>query len=220
MRGSSLDVYVTTPSNSDSGIYTGPTVPKFVQDLTVHTPDSRKLTKYVDVSTVLATTDSGTRQIRIAIVNRNETEEYDVPIILGRDVSVKELIEVHEVWHEDLKATNWFGDEKVKAAKREEKFTGTYHLKRHSFQSELPFSFPFRVAYADCAFISPSLGVLSLVRVRTQHAQFLMYRGNYEFMYLQLRRMNYTRSDICKVHLEDGRGLHSLLRVFTILPLL
>ncbi|KAF5346825.1 hypothetical protein D9756_010564 [Leucocoprinus leucothites] len=142
MRGSSLDVYVTTPSgNPSSTIYTGPTVPKFVQDLTPHTPDSKKLTKFVDVSAVLATTPSttsggpGGREIRIAILNKHEAEEYDIPIVFGREVElVGQEIDVYEVWHENLKATNWFGEEKVKTVKRKEKFEGVYRLKKHSFQ--------------------------------------------------------------------------------------
>lgn len=135
MRGSSLDVYVTTP-DENSGVYMGPTIPKFVQDLAQHTPDSKKLTKYVDVSAVLATSGSEPLQIRIAIVNRHETEEYDIPIVFGRNVNVQEVVEVYEVWNEDLKATNWFGDEKVKTVKKEERFKGAYRLKKHSFQSE------------------------------------------------------------------------------------
>jgi len=134
MRGFSLDVYVTIASDARSSIYTGPTVPKFIQDLTLHTPDSKKLTKYVDVSAVLANAESGVQQIRIAIVNRHESEEYDVPIVFGRDVDVQEAVEVFEVWNADLKASNWFGDEKVKTLKREEEFGGVYHLKKHSFQ--------------------------------------------------------------------------------------
>ncbi|KAJ3560185.1 hypothetical protein NP233_g11003 [Leucocoprinus birnbaumii] len=136
MRGSSLDVYVTTPAdNKPSTIYNGPTVPKFVQDLTPDTPDSKKLTKFVDVSAVLATNGSGTREIRIAIVNKHEAEEYQVPIVLGREVNLAgQEIDVYEVWNEDLKATNWFGKETVKTEKRKEKFTGVYRLKKHSFQ--------------------------------------------------------------------------------------
>lgn len=137
MRGTSLDIYVTTPPNSTAVIYTGPTVPQFVQDLTPHTPDSKKLTKFIDVSAVLTTTSSGIRQVRIAIVNKHETEEYDVPIVFGRDVNVQGSFDVYEVWHDDLKVTNWFNDEKVTTVEKKENFTGTYHLKRHSFQSKL-----------------------------------------------------------------------------------
>ncbi|KXN91890.1 putative alpha-N-arabinofuranosidase C [Leucoagaricus sp. SymC.cos] len=141
MRGVSLDVYVTTPPSTtpeSSTIYTDTTVPQFIQDLTAHTPDSKKLTKYIDVSAVLAHNDqSQQKEIRIAILNKHEKNEYQVPIVFGRSVDVKEVFEVYEVWHEDLKATNWFGEEKVKSVKKTgQKLDegGVFKVKRHSFQ--------------------------------------------------------------------------------------
>ncbi|KAF8970851.1 glycoside hydrolase family 51 protein [Flammula alnicola] len=132
MRGSSLSVHVTNPAPSLT--YIGPTVPKFVHDLSVHTPDFSKLTKFVDVSAVLAPTEQGTKEIRIAIVNRSDVEEFDVPILFGPQTSVKDQVTAHEVWHDDLKAGNGFDEEKVKTVVRTEKFTGSYKLKKHSFQ--------------------------------------------------------------------------------------
>ncbi|KAF9003031.1 glycoside hydrolase superfamily [Cyathus striatus] len=132
MRGSSLDVHVTTPS--PDSVYTGPTVPAFMKDLTIHTPDSAKLTKFVDVSAVVATTSEGAKQIRIAALNRHESEEFVVPILFGPNVAVEEKFKVYEVWHEDIKASNDFSGEKVKTVERDDKFTGSYKLKKHSFQ--------------------------------------------------------------------------------------
>ncbi|KDR71905.1 hypothetical protein GALMADRAFT_253689 [Galerina marginata CBS 339.88] len=131
MRGSSLSVYVDTPSPGLT--YTGPNVPKFIHDLSVHTPDSAKLTKFVDVSAVLASTGQG-NELRIAIVNRSEELEFDVPIIIGPQANVNHEFTVHEVWHEDLKASNGFEEEQVKVVVKKEQFSGTYHLKKHSFQ--------------------------------------------------------------------------------------
>ncbi|GLB43090.1 putative glycoside hydrolase family 51 protein [Lyophyllum shimeji] len=131
MRGSSLDVHVTIPR--PDAVYTGPTVPSFVQDLTVHTPDSAKLTKYVDVSAVLASKDDR-REIRVAIVNRSDTESFKVPILFGPNAVVASSIRVHELWSADLKASNGFEEEKVKTVVRDEEFLGTYTLKKHSFQ--------------------------------------------------------------------------------------
>lgn len=133
MRGASLAVHVTTPS--PSLIYTGCTVPKFVQDLTVHTPDSSKLTKFVDVSAVLAVSDQGKKEVRIAIVNRAENDNFEVPILFGPQTSVKDEIVVHQVWHEDIKANNGFDMERVKTVVTTEKYTGIFKLKKHSFQS-------------------------------------------------------------------------------------
>jgi alpha-N-arabinofuranosidase len=138
MRGASLAVHVTTPS--PELVYSGPTVPKFVHDLTVHTPDAAKLTKYVDVSAVLATTAQGTKEVRLAIVNRSEERGFEVPVRFGPEAKVKGEVVVHEVWHEDLRASNWFGEEKVGVVTRKETFAGTVKVKKHSFQSMSLFS--------------------------------------------------------------------------------
>lgn len=136
MRGTSLAVHVTTPSPATT--YVGPTVPSFIQDLTVHTPDSAKLTKYVDVSAVLASLSERKREIRVAIVNRSDTDAFSVPILFGPNADVAETITIHEVWSADLKDGNGFDGEKIKTVTREEKFTGIYVLKKHSFQSASP----------------------------------------------------------------------------------
>jgi alpha-N-arabinofuranosidase len=142
MRGTSLDAYVATPPSS-SAVYTGETVPKFIQDLSAHTPDSKKLTKWIDVSTVLSspTPEFPKGEIRIAILNKNADEEYEVSIVFPRDVNVREHVDVYEIWDEDLGAKNWFGEERVRTVKRTEMLPGeggkvTYKLKKHSFQSE------------------------------------------------------------------------------------
>lgn len=134
MRGASLSVHVDNPA--PALVYTGPTVPKFVQDLSVHTPDSAKLTKFVDVSAVLASAGQG-KEIRIAIVNRSEDTDFKVRILFGPQANVKEDFVIHEVWHQDLKASNGFDGEKVHTVVKNERFTGSYELKRHSFQSTL-----------------------------------------------------------------------------------
>lgn len=134
MRGSSLNVHVSTPSQEL--VYTGPTKPEFVKDLTLHTPDSAKLTKYVDVSAVVTTAAQGGKEIRVALLNRHASEEFTVPILFGPAVSLKETVKIYEIWHEDIKATNGFEGEKVKTEEREDKFGGSYKLKKHSFQSE------------------------------------------------------------------------------------
>ncbi|KAF9472405.1 glycoside hydrolase family 51 protein [Pholiota conissans] len=132
MRGASLSVHVTTPS--PDYVYSGPTVPKFVHDLTVHTPDFSKLTKFVDVSAVLAAISQNIREIRIAIVNRSDSLDFEVPILFGPAVSVQDEVTVHQVWHEDIRASNGFDEEKVKVSMSTERFTGIFKLKKHSFQ--------------------------------------------------------------------------------------
>lgn len=134
MQGTSLSsVVLGSPS------YTGITVPPFVQKLDAHTPAQASLTKLIDVSAVLAppgpSSPNRRAEIRVAILNRSATESFDVPIRFAH-VELEGEIEVHEVYHEDLKAANTFESEQVKTATRREPFSGSYRLKAHSFQSE------------------------------------------------------------------------------------
>ncbi|KAG5719495.1 putative alpha-N-arabinofuranosidase C [Termitomyces sp. T112] len=132
MQGTSLDVFVSAPSPST--FYTGPTVPKFVQDLTKHTPDAAKLTKYVDVSAVLSRDG---REIRVALLNRHEEESFVVPIWFAGgsgSAGVEEEVRVYEVWSENLRDGNTFGEERVRSVERVVRFEGSYEIKRHSFQ--------------------------------------------------------------------------------------
>lgn len=135
MRGASLSVHVTSPNPLT--VYSGPTVPSFIKDLTVHTPDFSKLTKFVDVSAVLADGGQGLQEIRVAIVNRSDVESYEVPILFGPNVKgLGEKITIHEVWSENLSDGNNFEVENVKTLTRVETLSGTYQLKKHSFQGE------------------------------------------------------------------------------------
>ncbi|ESK91159.1 glycoside hydrolase family 51 protein [Moniliophthora roreri MCA 2997] len=126
MQGTSLNVHV----ESDS--YDGTTVPPFIQNLDKTAPSSSKLTKYIDVSAVLS---ADGQEVRVAIVNRHETEEYDVPVRFGPVGEVLgDNVKVYEVWSEDLKDSNGFDGEKVKTIEKEVKWKGKYRLKAHSFQ--------------------------------------------------------------------------------------
>ncbi|KAI5826222.1 glycoside hydrolase family 51 protein [Schizophyllum commune Tattone D] len=129
MRGASLDVYVTNPSPDDA--YNGLTAPTFIQKLTATSPDSEKLTKYVDVSAVF---DAQASEVRVAIVNRHAEKAYEVPIKFGADTKVASEVKVYEVWSEDLRDKNTFGEEKVKTVEKSVKWEGKYSLKAHSFQ--------------------------------------------------------------------------------------
>ncbi|KAJ7591542.1 glycoside hydrolase family 51 protein [Mycena floridula] len=125
MRGSSLSVNVQSP------VYEGPTVPTFVHDLTLHTPDSAKLTKYIDVSAVLS---EDSKEIRLAIVNRHETEAFEIPIHFAFCQLLKDKITVYEVSGDSLKDSNSFEGEQIKTVQKEVEFSGKYPLKKHSFQ--------------------------------------------------------------------------------------
>jgi alpha-N-arabinofuranosidase len=131
MQGTSLDLGVISPS------YDGVTVPAFIQKLDVHAPPDGKLTKLIDASAVLSPDG---KEIRLAILNRSSTDAFDVPIRFF-DVNFEKTIEVHEVYHKDLKATNSLEVERVKTMARHEVFDGSYHLKAQSFQGKCCFAF-------------------------------------------------------------------------------
>ncbi|KAF9558449.1 glycoside hydrolase family 51 protein [Agrocybe pediades] len=126
MRGSSLNIHV-----GGSPTYSRETVPKFIHDLDAHAPESAKGTKLIDVSAVLS--EDG-KEVRVAVVNRSDEEEFTVPILFGPETQVKDEVTVHEVWHEDLRAKNGFDGQNVKTVVRTEAWKGIYVLKKHSFQ--------------------------------------------------------------------------------------
>lgn len=144
MLGSALNIHVASPA------YTGLTVPSFTQNLGAHTPDLAKLTKYIDASAVL-----NNNEIRVAIVNRSDTNSFRVPISFGPNVRVKNNIVVFEVWDEDIHAKNSFDQpEKVKTIIKEvSDFDGIYALKAHSFQGMLHTLFTLHVLIFDSYYI-------------------------------------------------------------------
>lgn len=126
MRGASLSVHVTSPS------YQGPTVPAFIHNLSVATPDLAKLTKYIDVSAVLTDDRS---EVRLAIVNRHEADSFDIPILFGPSCKLAENgISVYEIYSDSLKDSNGFDRETVKTVRKDVTFNGIYAVKKHSFQ--------------------------------------------------------------------------------------
>jgi len=134
MEGESLSLQLV---NSPPELaYKGPTFPPFVQKLENHTYDSAKLALFVDVSAVVIAVGDGKRQIRLAIINKHEEVEYDIPVNFGPSAKVEKKIVIHSIWHENLKVSNTFGAEVVQTVVTEEDFNGSIHLKRHSFQGK------------------------------------------------------------------------------------
>ncbi|KAF7304178.1 Glycoside hydrolase family 51 protein [Mycena indigotica] len=135
MQGTSLSIHSTTETDDD--YYSGPTEPAFIAKLAGHSPSSLKLTKWIDVSGVLS--EDG-KQVRLAIVNRNATRSYDLPVIFpassvhGAQFRVGTEITVHELWHPDLDARNDFEEEKVNVQVRKQVWDGKLAVKEHSFQ--------------------------------------------------------------------------------------
>jgi alpha-N-arabinofuranosidase len=129
MQGTSLSIHV---SGDASDAYSGPTVPAFVHNLMVHTPDSSKLTKWVDVSGVLSPDG---KEVRLAIVNRNASEAFSIPILFGPDARVATTVKVYEVWSPDVRDRNGFEGEKVKTVESTiQDWQGVLEIKKHSFQ--------------------------------------------------------------------------------------
>ncbi|KAK0438303.1 glycoside hydrolase family 51 protein [Armillaria borealis] len=124
MRGASLAVHVNSP------VYTGPTVPTWIKQLDTHMPDAAKLTKYIDVSAVYV---EESKEVRVAVVNRHESEDFTVSIIFAQPVGEKK-VKVYEVWSPHLGDTNGFEGEKVSTVQKEVDWEGSYVLKKHSFQ--------------------------------------------------------------------------------------
>jgi len=134
MEGESLSLQLV---NSPPELaYKGPTFPTFVQKLESHTHDSAKLALFIDASAVVVTGSDAKRQVRLALINKNEETEYTVPINFGPCAKVEKTITIHSVWHKSLKATNTFGAETVQTVVTEAEFNGSIHLKSHSFQGK------------------------------------------------------------------------------------
>lgn len=127
MRGLSLNVHVNSPS------YEGPTVPTWIKQLDKYEPEASKLTKFIDVSAVYV---ADAKEIRVAIVNRHDTEDFTVPFVFAREADIEGQVRVHEVWGEQLGFSNGFDSEKVKTVERMIVWEGQYLLKKHSFQGK------------------------------------------------------------------------------------
>ena len=88
----------------------------------------------LDVSAVLLT-DPGakTRSMRVAVVNRSETASYNVPIRIAFE-RVGAQVEIHELWHPDVKARNGWGKEnEVSVKQRTASWDGQWTFREHSF---------------------------------------------------------------------------------------
>ncbi|KIK64082.1 glycoside hydrolase family 51 protein [Collybiopsis luxurians FD-317 M1] len=126
MQGTSLNVHVSSP------VYSGKTVPDWVEKLENKTGGDEKLTKFIDVSAVLS---DARDEIRVAIVNKHATDAYTIPIRFGPACKVVgETVKVFEVWSPNLKDNNGWDGERVQTVEKEESWTGEYSVKRHSFQ--------------------------------------------------------------------------------------
>jgi alpha-L-arabinofuranosidase len=109
----------------DSPTFSGETLPKWIAHIKGHPKD-------LDASAVLCST-AGKKSLRVAVVNRNERESYEVPLRVAFETIAAE-VEVHELWHEDVKARNgWGKEDEVSVKTRKEKWEGKWIFREHSF---------------------------------------------------------------------------------------
>lgn len=93
--GTSIRVSVNSPA------FEGETLPTWIGSL-------KGPPAVLDSSAVVHQSENGERSIRIAVVNRSETESYTVALRIAFE-NVAEDVEVHELWHADVKAKNGWG---------------------------------------------------------------------------------------------------------------
>ena len=86
--GTSVQVSLSSPK------FAGETLPTWITDI-------KGQPSILDASAVLQVSESGQRSLRIAVVNRSETESFRVPIRIAFEDFQGTEVEVHELWHED-----------------------------------------------------------------------------------------------------------------------
>ncbi|TCD60771.1 hypothetical protein EIP91_009540 [Steccherinum ochraceum] len=117
--GTSIRTAVASPT------FAGETLPTWISTV-------KGLSAHLDVSAVL---HANPDRVCIAVVNRAEKDAFvAVPVRIGHGFDVDETeVEVHEMWHADVKAVNgWDDPDKVKVASRREKWTGQRTFREHS----------------------------------------------------------------------------------------
>lgn len=110
----------------DSPTFGGETLPAWIGPI-------KGAPRDLDASAVLVAPAGGKRSLRVAVVNRSETASYAVPLRLAFE-RVEGEVEVHELWHEDVKARNgWGKEEEVSVKTRTVEWTGSWTFREHSF---------------------------------------------------------------------------------------
>ncbi len=119
--GVAVDLSVASPT------FSGETLPRWISSV-------KGLPNDLDASAVLYTDpDTKTRSLRVAVVNRSETQSYDVPLRVAFE-TVGAEVEAHELWHADVKARNGWGKEnEVSVKSKTEKWTSLWTFREHSF---------------------------------------------------------------------------------------
>lgn len=111
----------------DSLTFAGETLPQWISTVKGQPND-------LDASAVLhVDAGTGARSLRVAVVNRSEHEAYDVPIRVAFE-HIGAEVEVHELWHQDVRARNgWGKEDEVSVKTRTAKWDGRWTFREHSF---------------------------------------------------------------------------------------
>lgn len=119
--GTSVNLAVASP------VYAGETLPQWISTV-------KGAPKDLDASAVVyVDPDTKARSLRVAVVNRSERESYDVALRVAFE-RIGDDVEVHELWHADVKARNGWGKEnEVSVKRRKEKWGGHWTFREHSF---------------------------------------------------------------------------------------
>lgn len=119
--GVSVNLSVTSPK------FAGETLPGWISTV-------KGLPNDLDASAVLySDPETKARSVRVAVVNRSETKSYDVPLRIAFE-RPGATVEVHELWHADVKARNgWRNENEVSVKTRREKWEGRWTFREHSF---------------------------------------------------------------------------------------
>lgn len=119
--GTAVQVSVASPK------YAGETLPAWISDIKGHP-------SVLDASATVHSTESGAHSIRIAVVNRSETESFQVPLRIAFEGDKFTEVEVHELWHADVNARNGWGKENEVAIETSRaRWSGEWTFKAHSF---------------------------------------------------------------------------------------
>ena len=119
--GTSVQVSASSPK------FEGETLPTWISKI-------KGFPDVLDVSAVLRTDPTTkVRSLRVAVLNRSETETYDVPLRVAFE-RVASDVEVYELWHADVRARNgWEHEDEVSVKARREKWQGWWTFRAHSF---------------------------------------------------------------------------------------
>ena len=121
--GTAVQVSVASPK------YAGETLPTWISEI-------KGQPSVLDASATVHMDANGAQSIRIAVVNRSETESFCIPLRIafeGAGLQDTE-VEVHELWHPEVNAKNGWGKEnEISIRTSRARWSGEWTFREHSF---------------------------------------------------------------------------------------